>query len=573
MKAAHYNRAPRAVKRAIQRPRVTGSRSKTAAIKSGRFQKRAGGPVLKNLFVGLVPLRYRRRPVNSSLLKTLVVYAIILPLAVVLGWMAVDLADWDRTSFTVFAFVGFVLLLPLLLKWHYPVLVMGWNTAITLFFLPGRPGLWMAMSVLTFGMAVLNRIVQKRPLFISVPSITLPLLAIAAITLLTAKFRGGLGLSAFGSSSVGGKGYFYILAAVIGYFAFASQTIPREHAKIYAGLFFLAGAITAAGSTLIYMAGPAFYFLFLIFPSGYAAVQAMTETAGSIGRVAGLGVAANAAGCFIFMMYGCRGVLQKWWRLLAVLVLLAAGTMSGYRSHLVALGAIVGILFIVEGLLRSPIFPALLLAGVLGLFLLMPFTTRLPFSVQRALSFLPVEVDAQVKMDARSSLEWRWEMWRALLPELPKYIWFGKGFSQSPTDIYLTQQAVLRGRVPGYQGAILSGDYHSGPLSLYIPFGSFGVLAFLVFVGASLRVLYFNCRHGPAELRVINRFLFAYFAGRILFFIFAFGGYSYELCVFTGTIGLSVALNGGVCRAPATAPRPVRFRGDLALRPAQPGAA
>jgi hypothetical protein len=509
--------------------------------------------------------------VNTALLRTLVVYAIILPLAVFLGWMAVDLADWNRTSFAVFALIGFVLLLPLILKWYYPVMVMSWNTAVTLFFLPGKPALWMLMAAITFGMAIIHRIIQKRPVFLSAPSITLSLLAIGAVTLITAKLRGGFGLSALGASSVGGKGYYFILAAIVGYFAFVSQTIPREHAKQYAGLFFLAAAITSAGSTLIYMAGPAFYFLFLIFPAGYAAVQAMSDNPGSITRAAGLGVAANAAGCYFLMRYGIRGILQKWWRVLLLLGLLAAGTMSGYRSHILMLGTIAVVLFVTEGLLRSPIFPALVLAGILGFLMLMPFTTHLPKSIQRTLSFLPIEVDSRVRMDAQSSLDWRFEMWRAVVPDLPKYIWLGKGFAQSPTEIYLTQEAVRRGRAPGYQGAILSGDFHSGPLSIYVPFGSIGVLTFLIFVFASIRGLYLNMRHGDEELRVINRFLFAYFTGHVIFFIFAFGAFSYQLCSFTGTIGLSIALNGGICRRTVTAPRPVRFRGNLALRPSQPG--
>lgn len=533
---------------------------------------RLDGSTLKNRFVGLCALRYHAALVNSPLLRTLVIYAIILPLAVLLGWSAVDLADWNRTSFAVFALIGFVLLLPLILKWYYPVMVLSWNTAITLFFLPGKPALWMLMAAITFGMAVLHRIMQKRTAFLSAPSITLSLLAIAAVTIVTATLRGGFGLSALGAASVGGKGYYFILAAIVGYFAFASQTIPREHAKRYAGLYFLAAAITAVGSTLVYMAGPGFYFLFLIFPVGYAAVQALTDQPGAIARVAGLGIAANAAGCYLFMRYGIRGILQKWWRVLLILGLVAAGAMSGYRSHILILGTIAVVLFVTEGLLRSPIFPALLLAGVLGLFLLMPFSTHLPLSIQRTLSFLPVEVDARVQIDAKSSLDWRFEMWRAVMPDLPKYIWLGKGFALNPTEIYLTQQAVLRGRAAPYQGSILSGDFHSGPLSLYVPFGSFGVLAFLAFVGASIRALYLNFRHGDEELRVINRFLFAYFTGNILFFFFAFGAFSYQLCAFTGTIGLSVALNGGICRKPATVPRPVRFRGNLALQGAQPGA-
>ena len=132
------------------------------------------------------------------------------------------------------------------------------------------------------------------------------------------------------------------------------------------------------------------------------------------------------------------------------------------------------------------------------------------------------------------------------------------------------QQAVYRHRAPGYAGAILSGDYHSGPFSVYMIFGIWGTLAFLAFVSVALRALYLNYRYGPDELRVINRFLFAYFLGRLIFFLGAFGTMSYDLYLFTGTVGLSVALNKGICRKPVLAPQPVQFRRDLRLRDPQP---
>ena len=521
-----------------------------------------------------VSLRYSPPLVNTALVRTLAIYAVILPLAVILGWLAVDLADWERTSFTVFAAVGFVLLLPLLLKWHYPVLVMSWATFVQIFFLPGKPSLWMLMAFLTVGIAIVNRIIQKKTAFLSAPLISVPLLLLGAVVLITAKLRGGFGLSAVGSTVHGGKAYYYIIAAIIGYFAFATQRIPVERAKLYVGFFFLS-ALLSAGSHLIYWAGPAFYFLFLLFPAGFAAVQHASEQGGemSISRIAGFGVAAASTGFYLLAVNGIRGVLKKWWRILLLVTVVGFGLMSGFRSTLVLFGLVFVILFFMEGLLRSPIFPAILLAGGLAFAMLLPFSTSLPRSMQRSLSFLPIEVSPMVRADADSSIEWRLQMWRAIVPDLPKYIWLGKGYAQNPTDIYLTQQAVLRGRSPNYAGALLSGDYHSGPLSVYVPFGSFGAAAFLIFVVCSLRALHLNYRYGSEELRLYNRFLYAYFLARIIFFLAAFGALSYELYVFTGIIGLSVALNGGVCRKPAFAPQPVSFRRNFVLRPSRSGAA
>jgi hypothetical protein len=501
------------------------------------------------------------------------IYAIVLPLAVFIGWMAVDLANWDRTSFGVMAAVVFVLLIPVLLKWHYPILIFTWGTAITIFFLPGSPSLWMLMAGATFALAILRRIMQKRSAFLSAPSIATTLAALGIVVVVTAKLTGGMGIQAAGSSTIGGRGYYYILAAIIGYFALASIPIPADKQKRYVNLFLLSSLVTGV-SNLIYFAGPSFYVLFLIFPMGFAAVQASTELSGSIVRVAGFATAASGIVYWQLATHGLRGVMTKWWRLLLVLVAIGIGSLGGYRSVLVSLGLVFILLFLLEGLLRSRIFPITLLGGCIVFAALIPLASKLPGSVQRTVSFLPlVKVDPWVSRDAASSLEWRFLIWRAVLPDLPRYIWLGKGYAINPTEMYLAAEAERRGRAQHSQTVSITGDYHNGPLSVYVPFGSFGLLAFLAFLVASIRVLFLNYRYGAEELRTINRFFLAYFGAKIIFFLFFFGGLAGELFQFTGIMGLSVALNHGVCRRPSMASRSVTFRKPLSEPAMLPGPA
>ena len=505
---------------------------------------------------------------NTAALRTLMIYAVILPLALFIGWMTVDLANWDRTSFMVIAGSLFFLTLPLLLKWHYTVMVLSWNSAITIFFLPGKPELWVLMVGFNFGFALLYRIIQKRPMFLSAPTITMSLLALLTVTLITAKLRGGFGLQVLGSSTYGGKSYFYLIAGILGYFAMASMPIPPARANAFVAMFFLPG-LNAALSTLIYFAGPSFYFLYLVFPVSFAGVQAMTEYSGTaIVRVVGFAVAACSFSAYLMTVYGVRGIIRKWWLGLLLIVVLSLGTLGGYRSLVLVVGFMFIILFVMVGLLRSPIFPALILIGGLIFVGLISFAEKLPLSAQRTLAAFPIKVDPVVRADAESSLQWRLQMWQLLLPDLPKYIWLGKGYALNPTDLYLAEQAAQRNRAKNYQTALMSGGYHSGPLSTYVPLGGFGTLAFIAFLGASLRALYLNYRYGDEALRTINRGLFAYFLGSLLFFIFAFGALSAELFKFTGAVGLSIALNHGVCRKPVTVSRPVRIRGSLDLSPA-----
>jgi hypothetical protein len=107
------------------------------------------------------------------------------------------------------------------------------------------------------------------------------------------------------------------------------------------------------------------------------------------------------------------------------------------------------------------------------------------------------------------------------------------------------------------QGLALAGDYHNGPLSVVLPFGIWGVIAFLWFMLAGLRVMYCNFRYGDESLRTINTYLWVYYLYRSFEFLFLYGALSSGMVSFCSTIGFSIALNGGVCRP---APQPVQAR-------------
>jgi hypothetical protein len=196
-------------------------------------------------------------------------------------------------------------------------------------------------------------------------------------------------------------------------------------------------------------------------------------------------------------------------------------------------------------------------ALVLGAVILVPNVTKLPSSVQRAISFLPINVDPMAKEDAKSSTDWRVDMWKELLPEVPKYLIKGRGYSLNPDDMFLVNQAARMGHARPYEVAIVSGDYHSGPLSVIIPLGLWGVAAFLWFLGASLHTLYRNFRYGDPYLYRINVLLFAYFIVQTFLFFVVFGSLHSDLLVFAGLVGLSVSLNGGVAKPKPEEPEPL----------------
>jgi hypothetical protein len=475
------------------------------------------------------------------------IYALCLPLAILVGYLLAEPLDSGSLAL-VLCVIG-VLSVPILMRWYHPLLIVSWNACITPYFVPGRPYLWMLMAFAGLAFAVLNRAVDSDRRFINVPSLTKSLAFLLAVVVITAMMTGGIGVRALGSEHYGGRRYVQILAAVVGYFVLTSQRIPPHRVGLCIGLFFLSG-LTSMVSSLAYMGGTSFYFLFALFPPEFAAEQAVGENAlnSAMTRIGGLSLASAALSGFLLARYGLRGTLSigKPLRLICFLVALSACVASGYRSALILFLLTYGVVFILEGPWRSR---ASLIAAGGGIALataLVFGATKLPLVAQRALSFLPITVDPVVRDNATASSQWRLEMWRMLLPEIPKYLIIGKGYTINPNDMFMAHESSNRGFAPGSAGSMVTGDYHNGPLSVLIPFGIFGTLAFLWFIGAGFRVLYLNYKYGDQALRNVNVFLLAAFVAKFLFFLFIFGGLSFDLFTYTGLLGLSVSLNGGV---------------------------
>jgi hypothetical protein len=485
---------------------------------------------------------------EAGIPRSALLMAAAVPLALLLGFLLAQ--PLSLRSLVVVSGILGVLLLPLLIRWHHPLLVVSWNAAIAPYLLPGQPSLWMLVTVVSLPLAVLTRALDPKRRLLDVPSITLPLLLLVAITVITALDRGGLGLRVLGSAQYGGKRYIMILLAIAGYFALSWMPIQRRQARLLTALFFLSGA-TAVFSDLAYAGGPAFYFLFNLFPVSMAGTQILSDmTTGQapLMRLAGVSVGATAISYLLLVRYGLRGILDptRWWRLALFLGVFLASLMGGFRSVLVVTGMVCCFLFFLEGLHRTKYLALLLAYGLATAAVVAPFTDRMPLAVQRALSILPVPVDPQVAVDARHSTDWRLELWRVLWPEVPQYLWRGKGYAINPTDLYLAQAAAARGIGDRFEPYLVSGEYHNGLLSLVVPLGVWGLGAFLLVVGFGVRLLYHNYRYGDADLKRENAFLLAFFLAKVAYYFGVYGSFYYELYMFTGVLGLSVSLNGGL---------------------------
>jgi hypothetical protein len=362
--------------------------------------------------------------------RAILVYALILPVALILGYVLAT--PTTVSSAGTVGIVLAVLAFPLVLKWHHQALFLSWGMTAVLFVLPGSPPFWLVMSFLSLILSLVQRALSREKQFIIEPSLMWPLMFLALVVLVTAQLTGGFGMRLFGSELVGGKRYVYIFAGIAGFIAMCGQRIPGNNAFLYLGLFFLGGLTDAIG-TLVPLGPPELYWLALMFPVTSLEVASAHDFSPlflanqGVTRFFGLTVASLSWLCYILGRTGMRGVMRRPWRFAVFAGVLLVGSMGGFRSFFILAVLTCALVFYFEGLFRSRYLVWLILVLILAGTFLVAFSERLPLSVQRTLSSLPIRIDPIAQYDADVSSEWRLQMWSIVLPEVPKYLWLGKG--------------------------------------------------------------------------------------------------------------------------------------------------
>jgi hypothetical protein len=494
---------------------------------------------------------------NNTFLSSLLIYLLCVVLAIWLGFLLAG----PMTYSSMFIYGALVLLLvsPILLRWHFPLMVLSWNMAVTLFFLPGNPMIGWCMIVLSLGISILQRMISREHHFIRVPQITLPLLAMLAVIAVTAKMT-GFGFRVFGGSVYGGQKYVNLIVGILGYFALSAYRIPPQRKNLYLGLFFLGGLTYIIGDLIPFLPH-SLYYIFWVFQPNTNFFQNVGLGAEET-RLSGARSMCLLIFAYLLARYGIRGVFlsRKPWRWIAFGFFFVLGLYGGFRGYIISCGVVFVLQFFLEGLHRTKLVAVFLSAGILGALALIPLAEHLPYTLQRAISFLPYQVSTAARLDAESSADWRVEMWQSILPQVPQCLLLGKGYTISSRDFDFMSVAAgprAAGNFSGWEWSAMASNFHNGPLSIVIPFGIWGCLAFLWFIIAAIRVLYLNYRYSPPELQTVNTALYAAFLGHAIFFFFVFGGLDIDMLVFCGLLGLSVCLNGGV-RRPVRVIQPAR---------------
>jgi len=489
--------------------------------------------------------------------RSTLIFLICVPLAVLMGYMLAE--PTASTSMLLLLTVVGIISIPLFLRWQHGMLLFSCNAVVFPYFLPGRPPLWLPVCFACMFLLIVDRAMSKPVNLFHDKKLSWSLIFLGIVTVFTA-YANGTSFGSLSSSNSGGKRYFYILAAIFSFFCLATNPIKPGKVPRFAALYFLSGLTSLVGYIAL-VGGPSLYFLGLLFPIEGTVLEYMNArsdlSGNSFERNGGLGSAALALMCFLGATYGIRGMLEirKPWRLFLLILAVAASLFSGYRSVFLLIVLIFGALFVYEGLLKTRYFLIFSAIGVISLFFLFSFSSMLPQSIQRTICFLPLEVDLNVRAQADDSSNWRLEMWKELMPMVPKYLLKGKGYGINSSEVHMAQQVANSGFNARYEVSILTGDYHSGPLSVIIPLGLAGAVAFIWFLLSALRILHLNYVYGNPSLKTFNTFIISLFVAHILCFIFVFGSLYSDLIVFTSLAGFSLGINGGVAQPPGKTPK------------------
>src|SRR5580698_6253592 len=113
-----------------------------------------------------------------------IIYGVCLPLAVLIGYLLAE--PLDSGSMAVITLILCVLSVPLVMRWHHPLLIFSCNSWVAFFFLPGHPPLWIILAFVSLGLSMINRSLGQRQHFFQARSLAYSLLFLALVALATA---------------------------------------------------------------------------------------------------------------------------------------------------------------------------------------------------------------------------------------------------------------------------------------------------------------------------------------------------------------------------------------------------
>jgi hypothetical protein len=356
--------------------------------------------------------------------------------------------------------------------------------------------------------------------------------------------RNPVGFAVLGGDTVGGRPYLLVATAVMTLIVLSRTVVPAKTAYwlpiillVPKGIAGLLGFITQIFPALAPVIAPIYSGINV---GAYVREEYLggAPGEGEKSRFSSLADPGTATISALFAYKNPTKVMSPEYPLLfaAFLCGIAMVFASGFRNQFVAIGFFV--LFASYRWGGGIAVARALVLVLVGLLLLVSIQAvrPLPFSVQRAISFIPGPWDEEVRLETSRSTDWRVEMWKIALTTdryITDKVW-GDGFGFTAQELNIMKSAGLGGQGfigdTGQEAFMIQGSYHSGPVSSIRFVGYVGLFLFLALriamIPYAMRVLRsaWGTPYQPMAMLLAMWCAYAPFG-----FIFVFGEYRNDL--------------------------------------------
>lgn len=359
--------------------------------------------------------------------------------------------------------------------------------------------------------------------------------------LATVFIRNPVGINVLGGDRVGGRPYVDVALGVMAYLILRREIISPKMSRLIPVVWLSAEIFNAVGGLVgVYL--PSLGSNIGMLYSGFLPNLGQREINVTVGedRLTSLQSAGAALVLYVVCSVNPTHLIrpQNFVKLFGYFLGVILIMLSGFRNALAnvflmtAFGAMIRDRFV--GMVKVL---TIALMGVLTALLLSYSSINLPWTFQRTLSFLPGNWDQTAVAAAKDSSEWRYEMWRLAL-STDRYIHnklLGDGFGMSRQDYERVLDASLGG--VGFIGEsvtqerfMVSGQFHSGPVSSIRFVGYVGLVLFLVLLLLLAREAF---RVIEQSRGTPYRFLAMFIGIPVMiypiFFLFVFGAYEMDI--------------------------------------------
>jgi hypothetical protein len=310
--------------------------------------------------------------------------------------------------------------------------------------------------------------------------------------------RNPVGVDFMRSNLIGGRPYFAILLACCGFWVLQHVTIKPKLAMILPALMCLGSVVNAVSGLVGFFSPSLGYRLATLYSGFIPGSEANPMEPVDTGRVerhqylAGFGVEVGKAAISyanIFKLIFFQNIFLS----ACFFASLVAILLSGFRSNLIGWLFAIALASYIRGGVRQIV--PLVAAGFAGVVMIVVLQTaglQVPLAAQRALSFIPISWDSRASVDAKGSVDWRLDMWRLALTT-DRYIKnkvLGDGFGYDPSELraWAAKASLRMESSESLQDYfMITGDYHSGPVSCIQFVGYAGLILFTALLIANAR--------------------------------------------------------------------------------------